>query len=949
MIQLGNTFDVPLSTVAEHDLHSQTREMNVNASSLQRQSSPCLSSTSSSFSSASSHSLLDDIPHLPFESPQNVNLKKQAVENKDKYSICIEARDGAAMCSTRNLRERERYLDDLQIQIQHEREQEAEERRRREGLKSAPIAGIIPSFGRNNKIVKKGKKRSTSAFWFSSSSSSSSDDEDGRADEDGNLESSSDSSDYEDLRRTRHGRQEEEDHSDFEDFADEKELLYDAPSGSAFACASGMDADLTLSPTRFGMSLMDENVTPVGSPSSSPSSRASSVAARASLAQASGRCISPPPFGYSVGNDKIGRRNSSASNHSTPIKLQYKKSKSLNKARELEMAQAKIKAAAAEADARLALKARQASVPSIDPSKPRELLEIAPEEIVYMECLSTAQTLNQHTLPAMVDAVVEYVVWLRTQARPHLRTSRELQRACAVHYQRQEESFPHQRQPFGFSSDSSTMRNRMAADAEFQPMARKVLIHCSDGYTDSSILALSYIMYDQAISLPQAYLYLQNDCNRSFFVYNSDVAFLQAVEKRLSLIIKSQGRERFNDDISDVEREAVLAAERRAKEREEERAATVPVATAEAERNNQSTSMMAGMGRGVGAATRDMAKNLIPRPGLFSRSSSKDSTASSSTIKAGARVSFNAHSSNTAASTATLPRGPPPPYKASSSQSVTMSVPPHLAARVPKEDANAISHAWFQSEHFDGHFPSRILDYLYLGNLSHASNALMLKELGITHVLSIGESALVPPERQCAPSSGSSAARARTPTNSLWVEHHLGNITVMDVQGINDDGVDTILPHLMAGMRFIDLARQAGGKCLVHCRVGVSRSATIVIGQVMKDLDMSLAEAYLLVRARRLNILIQPTILFMHTLWTWEEGIRNLNPNRAIKDEEEKKINNNPKRPTFEKSGRICWPELCTEIADINNKCKLVLAAQTHDLAADGYLSSHAHQTSIVK
>ena len=40
----------------------------------------------------------------------------------------------------------------------------------------------------------------------------------------------------------------------------------------------------------------------------------------------------------------------------------------------------------------------------------------------------------------------------------------------------------------------------------------------------------------------------------------------------------------------------------------------------------------------------------------------------------------------------------------------------------------------------DGSLPSRILPYLYLGNLNHAQNPQLLKELGITRVLSVGES-----------------------------------------------------------------------------------------------------------------------------------------------------------------------------------------------------------------
>lgn len=864
-MQLGNSFDVPIAQ-NEEEINALHSDVSSNFSFALRRS-PSLSSISSSTPSILNTS---DFYAQTQESQQG---KFKSDLNPDQYAICIEARDMAAMCSTRNLRERERYLDELQMQIEREREIEAA-RTTRCGAKSIPASlAHVTSTNQQKKTKSKsnsGSRKRSSAFWFSSGSSSEEEEE--------GYESTSESSDDGDVYQVKETEFiDEEDNSDFEDFAEEEkelELLCDAPYGTRHG--QSIDADVTLSPGRFSMAL-DTEMPP------------SSVASRASLAQASGRCVSPPPYGFNGAS-------ASASSHSTPIKLQYKKSKSLNKARELEIAKAK-------AEAEYKARSKAMAVSERDLTKPREILKVSSEEIVYMECLSTAQS-NQASMPAMVDAIVEYVVWLRTQARPHLRTSRDLQRACAANYQHQQAKYPHQ-QPYESAPSAGRYLPQAqlgTAEKPFVPMARRVLIHCLDGYTDSSILALSYIMYDRAISLPQAYLYLQNECKRSFFVYSSDVAFLQAIEKRVQLVVQSQGRDKFNDDLSEEEQQARLEAERVA--RDAEIAASIAASMAAASPQG------AGSSKGLASTTRERAKSLIPRPGLFSRSSSKDSTGSCATVKA-SQVSFSTPATPAPSS---LPRGPlPAPRPASAAPAMSLSP---SSALQQKEDTNAVSDAWFHSEHFDGHFPSRILDYLYLGNLSHASNALMLKELGITHVLSIGESALVPPSKQCAPSSPSSAARARTPTNSLWLEHSLGNITVMDVQDINDDGVDSILPHLMAGMQFIDSARAAGGKCLVHCRVGVSRSATVVIGQIMKDLDMSLAEAYLLVRARRLNILIQPTILFMHTLWTWEEQIRNLNK-KQLKSFEE-----NENYPAFEKSGRICWPVLATEIADLNFKCE---------------------------
>ena len=69
---------------------------------------------------------------------------------------------------------------------------------------------------------------------------------------------------------------------------------------------------------------------------------------------------------------------------------------------------------------------------------------------------------------------------------------------------------------------------------------------------------------------------------------------------------------------------------------------------------------------------------------------------------------------------------------------------------------------------------------------------------------------------------------------------------VGDMRNISDDGIDSIRPHIEESNAFIEDARRAGGKVLVHCRVGVSRSATLTIAYLMKHLEMDLASAYLL-------------------------------------------------------------------------------------------------------
>ena len=168
--------------------------------------------------------------------------------------------------------------------------------------------------------------------------------------------------------------------------------------------------------------------------------------------------------------------------------------------------------------------------------------------------------------------------------------------------------------------------------------------------------------------------------------------------------------------------------------------------------------------------------------------------------------------------------------------------------------------SWFNDPRFDGSFPSRVLPFLYLGNLcvlffglscflkahcifrNHASNAYMLHALGITHVVSVGECALVPPPHHIPGGVGGAGMNHRPSPNahfiagkgpgghgSLWIEEREGRIKVLDIKGVCDDGIDTLEPQLEPICDWIDKARQEGGQVLVHCRVGVSRSATVTV------------------------------------------------------------------------------------------------------------------------
>lgn len=117
----------------------------------------------------------------------------------------------------------------------------------------------------------------------------------------------------------------------------------------------------------------------------------------------------------------------------------------------------------------------------------------------------------------------------------------------------------------------------------------------------------------------------------------------------------------------------------------------------------------------------------------------------------------------------------------------------------------------------------------------------MLHALGITHVVSVGECALIPPENG---HNGRSGEYATAKPGSLWIEEREGRIKVLDIKGVCDDGIDSLEPQLPPICEWIDEARRSGGKVLVHCRVGVSRSATVTVSLLIRRLGDSVGLSF---------------------------------------------------------------------------------------------------------
>lgn len=319
--------------------------------------------------------------------------------------------------------------------------------------------------------------------------------------------------------------------------------------------------------------------------------------------------------------------------------------------------------------------------------------------------------------------------------------------------------------------DGDSIMSGDALPSPYQVPPQKVLIHCGDGYTESTMLGIAYYSYSTGRPVPDAWLNLHTTLGRNFFAYPADVSLLTAIAPRL------------------------------------------------------------------------------------------------------------------------------------------LSQSPALADRTPSEIQSLATEEPDWLPGIDGSFPSRVLDYMYLGNLGHANNPDLLKALGIKQILSVGET-------------------------TMWRDGELekwGSENVCLVQGVQDNGIDPLTEEFERCLEFIgkfvapmapalmsvtehpadegltDRGRRNGTATLVHCRVGVSRSATICIAEVMRAMDLSFPRAYCFVRARRLNVIIQPHLRFAYELLKWEETLQR-----------RKNVSKATPAPRSAIKRELEWAEIAREIALMN-------------------------------
>ncbi|KND02796.1 uncharacterized protein SPPG_01877 [Spizellomyces punctatus DAOM BR117] len=121
-----------------------------------------------------------------------------------------------------------------------------------------------------------------------------------------------------------------------------------------------------------------------------------------------------------------------------------------------------------------------------------------------------------------------------------------------------------------------------------------------------------------------------------------------------------------------------------------------------------------------------------------------------------------------------------------------------------------------------------ILPGLWLGPYQCSKNKELLKSKGITHVLCIRDSN----ERHV----------VKTTFPDDFVYH---------VIEVSESPMQNLIPYFPDAKQFIDYALEQGGRVLVHCNSGISRSPSFVVAYVMMSQRWGFQESFTFVQNKR--------------------------------------------------------------------------------------------------
>ncbi|XP_071955587.1 dual specificity protein phosphatase 3-like [Antedon mediterranea] len=133
---------------------------------------------------------------------------------------------------------------------------------------------------------------------------------------------------------------------------------------------------------------------------------------------------------------------------------------------------------------------------------------------------------------------------------------------------------------------------------------------------------------------------------------------------------------------------------------------------------------------------------------------------------------------------------------------------------------------------YDEVFPN-----IFVGERGTALSVAFLRKIGITHILNMAEG----------------KGFGKVDTSAEYYKREDDDNSALVYRGIKATDVQTfnILPMLEESANFINTAIESGGKILVHCVEGFSRSPTAVAAYLMLHKDYTVQNALRTIRSRR--------------------------------------------------------------------------------------------------
>ncbi|RUS90773.1 hypothetical protein EGW08_001484 [Elysia chlorotica] len=186
---------------------------------------------------------------------------------------------------------------------------------------------------------------------------------------------------------------------------------------------------------------------------------------------------------------------------------------------------------------------------------------------------------------------------------------------------------------------------------------------------------------------------------------------------------------------------------------------------------------------------------------------------------------------------------------------------------------------------------SQITEHVFLAGITGVTRPDLLRSAGITHVLNVAgrECSHLPydlgpePGEKPAPiyadpdlREGDISGRHSAPVDTdLAVRAGDGSSLTVRHVSLRDSPDQSLLPYLDDLVDFVSEAVSSGGRVVVHCMAGVSRSASVVLAYLVRDHGMSLRQAHDHVMERR--DVIRPNQGFWVALIEYELNLRGKN------------------------------------------------------------------------